>query len=245
MSASLFYLMQGSGACFLKKEPRCALGATPPPLFQSIPLSGFFRSEIQTYCTTRSITSVCDTNAIWGQSWPFSLHSVANISGNMLAIIHNVSHWVPLGVTRYMVFSFVLFFLFLRRLWVSSFCVFLQMCTEVTLCFCTWEWCLALTWLQMFSPEFFPPLSLGDVKRFYVSVFYSRWFLTRIRQRVSVFFRWSFKSVHVTLHLFLRDTGGSLDSLQTAKQRTVLALRFFCNIFFFSVRPVNVIKLKL
>lgn len=177
--------MRGSGARFLNSLG--VLWVSPIPVD---PLSGFFRSVAQTYCTTLSITSVHDTNAIWGQSWPFSLHSVANISGNMLAIIHNVSHWVPLGVTRYMVGYF---FFFSVVFWLSSFCVFLQMCTEVIMCFVHENDVSLSHGFKCFLGIFFFP-SLRDV-------FSITWVLTQLCQRVSVFFRWSFKSVHVTLHL--------------------------------------------
>lgn len=52
----------------------------------------------------------------------------------------------------------------------------------------------------MFSQNPPPPsLLLTWCEAFWVG-FYFRWVLTRLCQRVSVFFRWSFKSVHVTLH---------------------------------------------
>lgn len=106
----------------------------------------------------------------------------------MLAIIHNASHWVPLGVTRYMVILFLFFFL---RSFHSPFQRFRPGVYWSDDVFCTWEWCLTLTWLQMF----FLPLPL------YVMWSVFTWVLTRLCQRVSVFLWWSFKSVHVTLHL--------------------------------------------
>lgn len=127
----------------------------------------------------------------------FSLHSVANISGNMLAIIHNVSHWVPLGVTRYM----VIFFLSLSP---SSFDYPLSVFSSR--CVLKWQCVLYMRMMShshmasnVFS-EFFVFFSLLTwCEAFWVG-FYFRWVLTRLCQRVSVFFRWSFKSVHVTLH---------------------------------------------
>lgn len=126
----------------------------------------------------------------------FSLHSVANISGNMLAIIHNVSHWVPLGVTRYMVsFSFS----------PSSFDCPLSVFSSG----CVLKWHCVL-YMRMMSrshmasnvfSEFLPPLYVMWSALFSICLFSSTWVLTRLCQWVSVRFRWSFKSLRVTLHL--------------------------------------------
>lgn len=90
------------------------------------------------FCTTWSVKNVHERIAIWRQSWPFSLYSVANISKNMLAIIHNVSHWVPLGVTK-CIHGFLIVF----------FCGFPDVYWSDNV-FCTWGWILTLTCLQMF-----------------------------------------------------------------------------------------------
>lgn len=67
----------------------------------------------------------------------FSLHSVANISKNMLAIIHSVSHWVPLGVTRCIHAFDCLFFVVFQMYWSDN-------------VFCTWGWILTLTYFRCF-----------------------------------------------------------------------------------------------
>lgn len=92
--------------------------------------------------------------AIRRQSWPFSLYSVANISKNMLAIIHNVSHWVPLGVTKCIHGFDCLFF-----------CGFPDVYWSDNV-FCTWGWVLTLTLLKMFLCCFFSDSFLMCCKSF-------------------------------------------------------------------------------
>lgn len=82
----------------------------------------------------------------------FSLHSVANISENMLAIIYNVSHWVPLGVTRCIHGFLIVFFCgFSRRVLKWQCILYMRMNSRSHM-------------LQMF----FQILSLCDVNHFHV-----------------------------------------------------------------------------
>lgn len=73
---------------------------------------------------------------------------------------------------------------------------FLRVCTEVTVCFVHENDVSLSHGFKCFLRIFFFP-SLRDVKRF---GFVFLVFLTQLCRRVSVFFRWSFTSVHVTLH---------------------------------------------
>lgn len=86
------------------------------------------RTLAQAFSNTWNVTSVHERIAIWGQSWPFSLHLVAIMGENTPAIIYNVSHWVPLSVTGCINGLDCLFLYFFRLL-------LLQKCPEVTMYF--------------------------------------------------------------------------------------------------------------
>lgn len=96
-------------------------------------------------------------------------------------------------------------FFFFRCLLIVLSCVFLQMCTEVTMCFVHENDVSLSHGFKCFLRIFFSLFSWCEA--------FSRGFWRGYGQRVSVFFRWSFKSVHVTLHFVWETQEVSLASI--------------------------------